>query len=1095
MLKSSQLNLSIAKTANLMSEKMSNKLNNNADYATDEFLKSKNISELRSLVQNLEKETINKQLELQQMVGSKYHDFIQSGDAITMMSDKSAIIDEKLIKFWSKSNEIINISKNLLVCNNIIDRYTNDSDKKDVQKKHDIINCSELWNYIDKCDIYNASLLVIAANALCLGDVQFNVVNTILNDSKVNDFIKYNVSNSIKNDCKAVMFLKETIVDDVSLLLLDHAINPYTTATTYASYSIFMNKSKKDILQLFMTNIDTIISNEMNTDDNHNKIQNISASIKSIVNILQRAILDIHLLFFYKADNDINGLLSYYYKNFLNKLINIMNIYTMNQVSTDIFVSHVNQFNSCDNLGVIELESELRLLFDKWLSIVILKVTNYTNQALESMVSAIDVARFQQQIWQYSTTIHCNTIEGDNHTVDDNRNIYHESYRYNQNDWKVAAADLLQPKQIRRVAQTVSSSVNKVLSGSESYNEDPATLLWSIAFRAPFVRQVERLLRDSSRVILENTKIQLLDMLTSEGIDIDPNTLKVHINVNSANNQISQPISSRLYYKAEKVRASLEMEITNLVADIILPVQEGDPQCAALLSRVLLVQCSQLAGQIGILLRVISNTFNNELESLIKHKPEQQSNSSSLTPNVTQSCLLTGLLLVGRFVWLMKLNGRFFEEALNKKDLDNKQNFHLFGSSNATVDLISEDQLRSAFEIADTDGDGIVTCSEAIEAVQALAVNPNDSSNTSTYASLHLLFAATPSLKFAEFTLLCAHLTASESFYPSKRFKECLEDLLTFCHQKWSEKTIKCIQLYSFGNLTPFCTQLHDDYGITFIQQYQLKNSSISRLVIPLLFKSSWRQELIEIDSGDSVKEKVLIPTSTSNSIFNFLFKVNQCITAGIMSLDTIQPIVELHKSNNGENSNCNKLVKYCVETIYQAALKGIAEYYTGMLRDIVTHNGSIGGASTYLEDCALQAIFDLTLCDIIATKSGITPPKSFKLSMTGWKSKLDPINAELTAPYIVSGANSFINRTRLLLPGNFGVSSIESNDTTNSMMTSNTINEIFSKTNSNNIRFGYLPLPTLMSNDTKFIKTIETTDVSNSADNFESTNKKSSWW
>ena len=82
-----------------------------------------------------------------------------------------------------------------------------------------------------------------------------------------------------------------------------------------------------------------------------------------------------------------------------------------------------------------------------------------------------------------------------------------------------------------------------------------------------------------------------------------------------------------------------------------------------------------------------------------------------------------------------------------------------------------------------------------------------------------------------------------------------------------------------------------------------------------------------------------------------------------------------------------------------------------------------------------------------------------------------------------------------MLLPGNFGGCSIESNDTTNSMMTSNTINEIFSKTNSNNIRFGYLPLPTLMSNDTKFIKTIETTDVSNSADNFESTNKKSSWW
>ncbi len=1093
MLKSGQLNLSIAKTANLMSEKMSNKLNNNTDYATDEFLKSKNISELRSLVQNLEKETINKQLELQQMVGSKYHDFIQSGDAITMMSDKSAVIDEKLIKFWSKSNEIIDISKKLLACNSIIDQYANDFEKKSIQKKIDIINCGEIWNYIEKCDLYNASLLVIAANALYMGDVYFNVVNIILNDSKVKEFITHNISKSTKNDCNAVMFLKDTIIDDSTLLLLDHSISPYTITTTYAACSIFMNKSKKDILQLYMNNIDIVITNEMNTDDNHNKIQNVSTSVKSIVNILQRAILDIHLLFFYKTDNDINGLLSDYYKKFLYQLINIMNIYTMNQTPADIFEAHINQFNSGDNLGSIALENELRLLFDKWLSNVILKVTNYTNQELESMVSAIDVARFQQQVWHYSTTIHGNNSDGDGISTDDTRNIYHESYRYSQNDWIIAAADLLQPKQMRRVAQTVSSSVNKVLSGSESYNEDPATLLWSIAFRAPFVRQVERLLRDSSRVILENTKIQLLEMLSSEGIDIDPNTLKVNININSTSNQLAQPISSRLYYKAEKVRASLEMEITNLVADIILPVQEGDPQCAALLSRVLLVQCSQLAGQIGILLRVISNTFNNELDGIIKQKSDQQLNTSSMTPNVTQSCLITGLLLVGRFVWLMKLNGRFFEEALNKKEIDNKQNIHLFGSSNSNVDLISEDQLRSAFEIADTDGDGIVTCSEAIEAVQALAVNPNDAGNTTTYASLHLLFAATPSLKFAEFTLLCAHLTASESFYPSKRFKECLEDLLTFCHQKWAEKTVKCVQLYSYGNLAPFCSQLHDEFGITFIQQYQSKNLSISRLVIPLLFKSSWRQELIEVDSGDSVKEKLFIPISASNSIFNFLFKVNQCIAAGIMSLDTIQPIVEL-KNDTNESSNCVKLVKYCVETIYQAALKGIAEYYTGMLRDIVTHNGTIGGASTYLEDCALQAIFDLTICDILATKSGITPPKSFKLSMTGWKSKLDPINAELTAPYVVSGANSFIHRTQLLLPGNFDKSSVEYHGSSNSSMTSNTISEIFSKTNSNNIRFGYLPLPTLVSNDTKFIKTAETND-SVSAANYESTNKKSSWW
>lgn len=51
----------------------------------DEILQTRSIHELRELVCELDKESQGKQKELQQMVGSTYHDFIQSADTISVM--------------------------------------------------------------------------------------------------------------------------------------------------------------------------------------------------------------------------------------------------------------------------------------------------------------------------------------------------------------------------------------------------------------------------------------------------------------------------------------------------------------------------------------------------------------------------------------------------------------------------------------------------------------------------------------------------------------------------------------------------------------------------------------------------------------------------------------------------------------------------------------------------------------------------------------------------------------------------------------------------------------------------------------------------
>ena len=73
----------------------------------DNLLKSKSISELRELVQNLRAKSGSKKEELQLMVGSKYHEFIQSADTIATMKEDTHRLEMKLRGFSSGCDDLI----------------------------------------------------------------------------------------------------------------------------------------------------------------------------------------------------------------------------------------------------------------------------------------------------------------------------------------------------------------------------------------------------------------------------------------------------------------------------------------------------------------------------------------------------------------------------------------------------------------------------------------------------------------------------------------------------------------------------------------------------------------------------------------------------------------------------------------------------------------------------------------------------------------------------------------------------------------------------------------------------------------------------
>lgn len=85
----------------------------------DDLLRSKTIPELKDLIITINNEYIHKKTELQSMVGSKYHEFIQSADKITKMKELSIEFQNKVTDFSILQTNLIEKTYNLLESTNI----------------------------------------------------------------------------------------------------------------------------------------------------------------------------------------------------------------------------------------------------------------------------------------------------------------------------------------------------------------------------------------------------------------------------------------------------------------------------------------------------------------------------------------------------------------------------------------------------------------------------------------------------------------------------------------------------------------------------------------------------------------------------------------------------------------------------------------------------------------------------------------------------------------------------------------------------------------------------------------------------------------
>ena len=634
-----------------------------------------------------------------------------------------------------------------------------------------------------------------------------------------------------------------------------------------------------------------------------------------------------------------------------------------------------------------------------------------------------------------------------------------------------ACVELLTVKRRRQVSDGSSSG-----SAQGFGHGQPGTMLWTRVFRQPFMVQVERLLRESCQEVLGGARALLLHALAADGVHVDPASLAVTVasaHRDSSHHQphhgsssgdassngpeggaapllLLQPLSvpsPRLFRRAEAVRQFIQDELADLLRDVVLPGQEGDPEAAQGLARALYVQCSQLVGHVAVLLRSLSTALSSALEAQARALNKAKAHATTVAaraPSIEASAdacapLLSGLLLVGRLAWLLKIRGRFVEEALAPTavmaaalavgaETTSSSSFSAHMSS--AYDSISEDQMRSAFEIADTNGDGVLTYAEAIDAVQALTVSDADSLSASGGSSIPFLGPRlTPSLNYHEFALLCAHMLSPESCLPVGRFAACLDDLLASVHRIFAERSLGPLVAQLSGSL-------ERELGLSLATDGTAAANDGVGAGQPATFKAFWRREGVELDGGE--REQVAIPTACCAALSAFFFQVAHVAASSLLSVDTVQdmpgpdvyPSPSTHVSPQQQQHG---LALFASSALFTKAVEVAAQKYMELLKAApsaaaaaaaaAAADNTHGAASE--EDVALQACFDLLVCEALSARLAPTTgaaastaaPRLLKTTLAGWKARLDPINAELLMPLVLAASARFANSTHLLLP------------------------------------------------------------------------------
>lgn len=322
--------------------------------------------------------------------------------------------------------------------------------------------------------------------------------------------------------------------------------------------------------------------------------------------------------------------------------------------------------------------------------------------------------------------------------------------------------------------------------------------------------------------------------------------------------------------------------------------------------------------------------------------------------------------------------------------------------------------------------------------MNALAVSDTDtlSSSQPVTGSSNIPFLSprlSPSLNFNEFALLCAHLMSASACSPVERLKICFDDVLSSAHDQWAKRVVTV-----FASSLSHSLQAELGIGIGIAGSTSVGKmdalAAAAAAVSGLLqtsvapFKSTWKSVWVDLDADDTIdhcREQVCLPTSICTSLSAFLFNLSHCVARSLISVDTVQqlplddlfapsaPLSLSYDDTEERPAPVHRMAYFATSRLYSLAIGAVASTYASMLKTEIAYKEGLAE-----EDIVLQAIFDLMSCAALEERCGLEQSTALQQCLTGWRARLDPINAEILTPLLTAASDDFSRKTHLLLPG-----------------------------------------------------------------------------
>ena len=156
------------------------------------------------------------------MVGSKYHDFIQSADAIAKMQGKSEYLEGNINGFVTLAEDVATHTKELLSRTSIDSSKPLTNNVKATCAGHGRmtgmlpLDGSSVWNCLEDCDIYSAAAVVVQSQVV----LDVSLMSMHRNNNK--DLTISHVSPSRGNNISS--FLAHALIDDLAVLVKNSSL-------------------------------------------------------------------------------------------------------------------------------------------------------------------------------------------------------------------------------------------------------------------------------------------------------------------------------------------------------------------------------------------------------------------------------------------------------------------------------------------------------------------------------------------------------------------------------------------------------------------------------------------------------------------------------------------------------------------------------------------------------------------------------------------------------------------------------------------------------------------------------------------------------